>query len=56
MSWRASARVEGPDPEREMARRQLEARSMTASPKGSAERLEYERGWKDGGANAVRSP
>ena len=41
MSWRASARVE----------------ALTAStPKGSAERLEYERGWKDGGANVVRSP
>jgi hypothetical protein len=37
----------------------MEARPfhMTASTsKGSAaERLEYERGWKDGGANAVRS-
>jgi hypothetical protein len=79
MSWRASARVEGPDPELEMAfAGQLEARAddtppristgeietmearpfhMTAStPKGSAKRLEYERGSKDGGANAVRSP
>jgi hypothetical protein len=37
----------------------MEARPfhMTAStPKGSAKRLEYERGSKDGGANAVRSP
>jgi hypothetical protein len=36
----------------------MEARPfhMTASvPKGSAERLEHERGWKDAGANAVRS-
>jgi hypothetical protein len=80
MSWRASARVEGSDPEREMAfAGQLEARRpdgtppristgeieamearpfhMTAStPMGSAERLEYERGSKNGGANAVRSP
>jgi hypothetical protein len=80
MSWQASARVEGPDPDREMAfAGQLEARRpdgtppristgeieamearpflMTVStPKGSAERLEYERGSKDGGANPVLSP